>query len=370
MTEERQNSASDKNLALKLLGELFIMGVPGFGVEPQVSKFIRECNIGGVLYFSKNFDHPEQIAQFSNELQECRQDLPLWIAVDYEGGRVQRFKKGFTRIPDAKTVGSHHSPSLTLALSELIASELKAVGINLNFAPVLDILTHEQNPVIGDRAFARTAEEVTQMGAAFVAGHLNQGVQPCIKHFPGHGDTETDSHLALPRIDIDKEVLQAREWLPFVRAFKLNCNFVMTAHILNPKLDPNLPATLSKHVVTEILRQELHYRGLVVSDDLDMKAITDHYGAKDAPRMAIEAGCDLLIYRTDESARVGYQALSEAIHASSEFAARVISSATQIQKMKTQVLLPYTPVTIAEVKNSLETSESRSLVERIKLLKI
>jgi beta-N-acetylhexosaminidase len=152
------------------------------------------------------------------------------------------------------------------------------------------------------------------MVSAMIRGHLTQEVQPCLKHFPGHGDTSTDSHFALPRIDTSLEVLREREFVPFIKGIRSKCPLIMSAHILNSKLDGKYPATLSNRVLQDILRGELGYRGVVVSDDMEMKAMTDHFGAKEAPVRAIQAGCDLLLYRTEEACRLAYEGVIQALN--------------------------------------------------------
>jgi beta-N-acetylhexosaminidase len=324
------------------LGELFIMGFNGKELGDDTAAFISQARIGGVILFSPNYESPEQVATLVNQVQECRAgEFPLWVSVDHEGGKVQRFKTGFTRLPEADVIAQKDSPKLLFELSERIAAELKAVGINVNFAPVADINSNPKNPVIGTRAYGNDEETVSKMVSAFVRGHLIQGVQPCVKHFPGHGDTTVDSHFALPKVIDTLESLREREFRPFTKGFKSGCRWVMTAHLLNPNLDPDRPATLSKRILTDILRDELRYTGLIVSDDLEMKAIADHYGAEEAPRLAIEAGCDLLIYRTESATRHAYASLSNALEEDRLSADRVIESAELSRELKKQFLLPY-----------------------------
>ncbi len=348
------------------LGELFIIGFNDLELADETASFISQAKIGGVILFSHNYENPGQVAELTNQVQECRAgELPLWIAVDHEGGRVQRFKRVFTRIPDAASIGAVDSPKLAFEIAETLAKELKAVGININFSPVADIATNSRNPVIGPRAFGNNEEIVSKMVSAFVRGHLVQGVQPCLKHFPGHGDTSTDSHFALPRVDTSLEVLREREFKPFVKGFKSRCAMVMTAHILNSKLDAERPATLSKKILREILRQELRYFKLIISDDLEMKAITDHYGAEDAPRLAIEAGCDLLIYRSEAGARHAYEALLKALESEKLSPELVVEAAQRSRELKKEVLLPYQAITISELNQKVGTPENLAVIQQL-----
>lgn len=351
--------------ARKALGQLFIIGFNGLELSNETSAFISQANIGGVILFGPNYESPAQTAELTHQIQECRAELPLWVAVDHEGGRVQRFRKGFTRIPDAASIGAMDSPKLAFEIAELMAKELKAVGVNLNFCPVADIHTNPKNPVIGNRSYGTTEDRVSRMVTAMVRGHLIGGVQPCVKHFPGHGDTSVDSHLALPRVDTPLEVLLEREFKPFQKAFKSRCAMVMTAHVLMSRIDSELPATLSKKVMREVLRDQLRYNRVVISDDLEMKAITDHYGPDEAPRMAIEAGCDLLIYRTEAGARHAYESLLRAIEDGRLAPELVLEAEARIAALKKDALLPYQPSPIAEVGQKVGTPENQALVQKI-----
>lgn len=304
--------------AKEALGELFIVGLMGNGkdLSPDTARFLKDARIGGVLLFKDNFENAAQVARLITGIQNCRADLPLWVSVDQEGGRVQRFKGTgspgeFLPIPVAAKIGEKGSTDLARRISCETARELRSVGANVNFTPVADILTNPENPVIGDRAFGTDAETVSQFACAVVEGHLEMGVEPCVKHFPGHGDTDLDSHFALPRVDTDLATLRAREWKPFRDAFAAGCKWVMTAHVLMPAIDAEKPATLSRRAITDVLRGELGFDGLIVSDDLQMHAVTEHYGADVAPRMALQAGCDLLIYRTETVARLAWESLTQ-----------------------------------------------------------
>lgn len=347
------------------LGELFIIGFSGLELSPETADFISGAGIGGVILFSPNYESPGQVAELCNQIQEKRKNLPLWISVDHEGGKVQRFKKGFTRIPEAISIGNADSPKLAFEIAQMMGKELKAVGINLNYCPIADISTNPKNPVIGNRAFGSQESLVSKMCSAMVRGHLVSGVQPCVKHFPGHGDTHTDSHFALPSVDTPLEVLQNREFQPFLKAFKSGCSMVMTAHVLISSLDKKFPATLSPLILRDILRNRLRYNKIILSDDLEMKAITDHYGAEEAPRLALEAGCDLLIYRTEAAARIGYESLVHALEQGKLAPEIVLEAAERIRSLKKEGLLPYHPVTIADLGEKLGTAEHAAVIQKL-----
>jgi len=308
-----------KKDAIESLGELLITGFQGLELSEETSAFISQARIGGVILFSHNYENPAQVAELANQAQECCTSLPLWVSVDHEGGKVQRFKKGFT----------------------------------------------PKNPVIANRAYGQTEETVSKMITAIIRGHLVNGVQPCVKHFPGHGDTSTDSHFALPRVDTPIELLREREFKPFQKAFKAKCSLVMTAHILTSNVDPKVPATLSKIILQDILRKELRYNKVIISDDMEMKAITDHFGAEEAPRMAIEAGCDLLCYRSEAASRHSYEALVKSIENGTLPPERVLESAERIRNLKKSALLPYHPIPISEVAGKIGTPQHLEILQKV-----
>lgn len=358
--------ANKLDQAKELLGELILTGFSGTQLSDETSAFLSQAKIGGVVLFTPNYENPEQIAELIHSIQECRTgDLPLWITVDYEGGRVQRFKSHFTKIPEPDTVAKKDSPKLTFEISEMMAKELASVGINVNFAPVADINSNPKNPVIGTRSFGSSEDQVSKMVTAFVRGHLAGGVAPCVKHFPGHGDTTVDSHFALPTVNDKLESLRDREFRPFQKGFKSGCRFVMTAHIMNPNIDPKFPATFSKTTLQGILREELRYTGIIISDDMEMKAVTDTFGAEEAPRLAIEAGCDLLCYRSEKAARHAYTSLLKALEDGKLSPERVIDAAQRSQEYKKDFLGEYEPVEIRGASSRVGTPENLDLVKKI-----
>jgi beta-N-acetylhexosaminidase len=356
-------SFSLKTDALNNVGELIFTGFAGPDLPQSARDFIHESGIGGVILFTQNYEGTGQIAELINSCQEARRDeLPLWVSVDHEGGRVQRFRKPFTKIPEAADIAAKDSPKLAFEIARVIGRELRAVGINLNFAPVADINTNPGNPVIGRRAFGDSEEQVSKFVTAFVRGLIAEGVQACIKHFPGHGDTHLDSHFALPSIQTTLETMRTREWRPFEKAMRSGCNFTMSAHIVCKAIDPTVPATLSKKILTELLRGELRYTGVIVSDDMEMKAIADHFGALEAPVRAVNAGCDLVIYRSEAAARAGYEGLIKGIESGALAPERVMDSVERLRALKKEVLPPWKPTVIADLGNQVGTEESAKTI--------
>jgi beta-N-acetylhexosaminidase len=274
------------------IGQLLIGSLPGTTITPELRSLAREFSLGGVILFARNIEEPEQVAELSRDLQSLASDLPLWVSVDQEGGRVARLRQPFTEWPPMAVLGRSGSAELASRFAAALAAELKAVGITLDYAPVLDIHTNPKNPVIGDRALAEDAESVARLGAAIVRGLQDNGVAACGKHFPGHGDTSVDSHLELPLVEHPPDRIRRVECVPFREAIRADVAFIMTAHVLVPSLDEARPATLSPRIVQAILREELGFDGVILSDDLEMKAVANAYAVPDAAVQALEAGCD------------------------------------------------------------------------------
>ena len=299
------------------IGQLLIAGFEGHSLPVELKSLAREFGLGGVILFARNIAEPGQVAEVCYEAARLFPDLPMWVSVDQEGGAVARLKSPFTAWPPMATLGRSGSVQLAERFARALASELRAVGINLDYAPVLDVNTNQANPVIGDRALSAKADEVARLGSAIVRALQVEGVAACGKHFPGHGDTSTDSHLELPLIEHPIERLRSVEFLPFEAAIDAGVTAIMTAHILMPALDEQHPATLSRRIVAGLLRGELDFDGVILSDDLEMKAIADQYAVSSAAVLAIEAGCDgLLICGGDHD--VHASALEALIHAVEE----------------------------------------------------
>jgi len=279
----------------RTIGQLLIGSLPGTTITPEMRSLAREFSLGGVILFARNIEAPEQVAELSHDVQSLATEFPLWVSVDQEGGRVARLKAPFTEWPPMAVLGRSGDPALASRFAAALAAELRAVGITLDYAPVLDIHTNPKNPVIGDRALAEDADSVARLGAAIIKGLQENGVAACGKHFPGHGDTSVDSHLDLPLVEHPPDRIRRVECVPFRAAIAANVAFIMTAHILVPALDEENPATLSARIVKGMLRDELGFGGVIVSDDLEMKAIAKTWTVPDAAVQAIAAGCDALL---------------------------------------------------------------------------
>ena len=292
------------------IGQMLIIGFEGKEVNKQSSivKLITKQNIGGVLLFDKNIQSPEQVQILNRQLQHFsqlanqqyhRDLLPLLLSVDYEGGKVDRLKEayGFPATQSAADVGKMSEHDANLAAKKM-AQTLKNAGFNLNFAPVLDVNVNAENPVIGkkDRSFSERPSDVAFYANLYSNNFISQGIQCAFKHFPGHGSSNADSHLGF--VDVTTS-WHAYELEPY--AYLLGdanaCGMVMTAHIVNRQLDDTgLPATLSHQILTGILREQLQFDGVIITDDMQMKAISQHYGFEQAVILAINAGADMFIF--------------------------------------------------------------------------
>ena len=274
------------------IGQLLIGSFTGTTVPVEWRSLAREFDVGGAILFGRNVEAPEQVAELSADLEGLGRAMPAWVSIDQEGGRVARLKEPFTRWPPMATLGRAKSQQLAERFARALARELMAVGITLDYAPVLDIHTNPKNPVIGDRALAEKADEVAQLGRAIIRTLQGEGVAACGKHFPGHGDTSQDSHFELPLVEHPPDRLRAVEFEPFRAAVQEQVAFIMTAHVHVPSLDEERIATLSPTVVTSILRRELGFNGVILSDDLEMKAVSARIEVPVAAVQAIKAGCD------------------------------------------------------------------------------
>jgi beta-N-acetylhexosaminidase len=276
----------------RTVGQLLIGSLPGTTIPSDMRSLAREFSLGGVILFARNIEAPEQVAELAHDVQTLAAEPPVWVSVDQEGGRVARLKAPFTEWPPMAVLGRSGDVGLAARFAAALAVELRAVGVTLNYAPVLDIHTNPKNPVIGDRALAEDAETVATLGTAIIRALQENGVAACGKHFPGHGDTSTDSHVELPVVEHPPDRIRRVECVPFRAAIAADVAFIMTAHVLVPSLDEEQPATLSRRIVFDLLREELGFSGVILSDDLEMKALAATHTMAEAAVQAIAAGCD------------------------------------------------------------------------------
>lgn len=360
--------ASKKDLR-PLVGQLFIVGFNGYSVPNDFKKQIADFHLGGVIYFKRNVQSPGQLAELSNEIQfsfRPKEDPFLFTCIDHEGGKVNRLVKPFTKFPGNDYLGELGSPRIGFEFGMVIAKELKAVGINVNFAPVVDVNTNIYNPIIKTRAFSSDPEVCGKLGSAVTRGIQKMGVLAVAKHFPGHGDTKEDSHFVLPKYSRPLEDLEKVELIPFHRVIRSRVEGIMTGHLWNTALDPDFPCTLSQKTIEGILRERLRFSKVIFSDDMDMKAIADHFPPEQAAVLAIMAGVDCLIYRGDAGFPVlQYEAVIKAVEENKIPLEKLELAVSRIQSAKAFYATLQNPLDVTDVSNYIGLPEHFRLADII-----
>ena len=287
-------------------GQHFVVDIPGPEITPGVERLVREGRIGGVILFAKNIRSLPQVRGLTADLQRLASAAglpPLLISIDQEGGMVNRLTEDVTVFPGPMGLAAAGRTEDAAAAGRMTALELRALGITVNHAPVLDVNTETANPIIGVRAFSDDPEMVARLGAAYVAAAREAGILATPKHFPGHGATAVDSHLDLPRVDKDAARLRREDVAPFAASVASGADGLLTAHVVYPGLDPDHPATLSPAIVTGLLREELGFTGVAFTDSMDMKAISARWGRGPAAVAALAAGVDIIMACGAEAAQ-------------------------------------------------------------------
>lgn len=320
------------------IGQMVIFGVDGQTLSSTTIKMIDEYHVGGFIILSENVYDAKQLLNLMNSLKGANSrvnKIPLFLSVDQEGGRVDRMPAPIRKLPSNRKVASVYSAGSSYKIGNIISEELDAFGFNMDFAPVLDINSNPKNPVIGDRSYGSNADIVTDLGIQTMKGIRDRGIIPVIKHFPGHGDTLVDSHVGLPSVNKDMDMLRNFELVPFARAIKEGADAVMIAHILLPKLDPKYPASMSKAVITDILRGDLNFDGVVITDDITMGAIVKNYNVGDAAVVSVNAGSDIILVGHGSDNQVSViRALKNAVEGGTINEERVDESVYRILKLK------------------------------------
>lgn len=337
----------------ELIGQHMLIGVSGLTLTDSEKRFIVDNNISGIVLFARNLSTPEQIRDLCAEIQSLRHKMaskaPLFIGIDMEGGRVHRLKPPFTQWPPLKLVGDLDAPTVAFHFAHRMGLEMMAVGINLDFAPCVDVFTNPLNTVIGDRAVSTDPHQVEKMASALVRGYIKSGILSCAKHFPGHGHTVIDSHEELPVEEADLKRLHEVELVPFKKALRSRVDMVMTGHILFKSVDKDWPVTLSEFFLKKILRDDLKYKGLVITDDLDMKAMAKHYDKGFIPVRSLQAGADLLLYCNEpESPPVAIETIMSAVAQGQHSKAELEYTLKRILDVKKIKMLNPDPKPIAE----------------------
>lgn len=277
------------------IGQLFIVGFEGEEINDEIVDLVKNQKVGGLIYFSRNIIDSKQIINLNNEIKAMEKDIPLFISVDEEGGLVSRVPEEFVKLPSSGYIGQFNDENLSYNVGKIIAKELNSLGFNMDFAPVLDINSNPNNTVIGERAFGNSAEIVSRLGVNNMEGIRDGKIIPVSKHFPGHGDTDVDSHYGLPIVKKTLEELENLEFIPFKNAIDNGADVVMISSIILENIDNEYPATMSKKIIKDILRDSLGFDGVIATDDMTMGAIVDNYNLTDAIIMSINAGSDLIL---------------------------------------------------------------------------
>ena len=352
------------------VGQLLFVGFGGTEMDDTIAGFFKQKKPGGAAFFSRNIKKLPQTLKLIRDVQALAPaGIPLFVSVDQEGANVVRLQKYATVIPSNMAIGATRSEQLAFEAGKALGKDLHLMGFNMNLAPVLDVASNPQNPVIGIRAFSGNADLVAQMGSAYVAGLQSEGVSAVAKHFPGHGDTKTDSHFETPILNHDRERLNKVELKPFKMVADNGIDAMMTAHIVLPQIaeKSDLPATISKNLLTGIVRKEWGYEGLVVTDGLEMHGIVSRYGSGEAAVRAIEAGADMvLILWTVEKKNEVHNALRKAVRDKRISAQRLHESLRRILLVKkrrgilNQKLFP-----VSQTLTKLKKGKHRLVVQKI-----
>jgi beta-N-acetylhexosaminidase len=338
-------------------GQMIVSGFEGTTLNTRTEELIVQQGIGGLILFERNYKNPDQLRQLINDLQSLTADNvpPLFISVDQEGGRVARLGAPFTQFPPMSCLGQADSNELAYRFGLGMGKELRAVGVNMDYAPVLDVHSNPENPIIGHRALDSDAEKVARLGAELIRGFYDAGVIPVGKHFPGHGDTSQDSHLTLPRVERMRESLEQIELVPFNHAIGKGLEVLMTAHVVYPAWDADRPATFSPTILNDVLRKSLHFEGLIMSDDLEMQAIKEKVEV--IPELGIQAGVDIFLICHDlEKVNTLQDAMIRGIESGNIPQTSIDQSLARIFKVKKRLQMP--AETSPNVESILEENKS------------
>lgn len=281
------------------IGQMIISGFNGTKINREIENLVNELKVGGVILFSRNVENSNQLSTLTKDITALNKKLPLFISIDEEGGRVSRLPNDIKKFKSARVIGNTNDTNYAYENGIKLGNTLKENNINMDFAPVLDIDSNPKNTVIGDRAFGDNEKIVSSMGIGTMNGIKESGIIPVIKHFPGHGDTEVDSHYGLPSVKKSLNELEKFELTPFKKAIDEGCDVIMVSHILMENIDDKNPATLSKKVIDDLLRNKMNFDGVVITDDMLMKAISNSISIEKASVKSINAGADIILIGND-----------------------------------------------------------------------
>jgi beta-N-acetylhexosaminidase len=346
------------------IAQMLMVGIESYELTRTELEICRHHGFGGFILFSRNCRDPSQIRSLCRSLSTTVH-LPF-IAIDEEGGGVHRLPPPLTHFPAAAVIGRTGKLDVAERCGRATAAELDLLGINLDFAPVLDIASNPKTPIIGDRSFGSTPDQVIAMALAWSEGLRSNGVIPCGKHFPGHGSTDKDSHGELPVAAKSTTELREIDLKPFHRACRSRIETLMTAHVVFPALDERLPATLSRQIVTGILRKQLGYEGVVFSDDMEMKALTENFDTEEAALLSVRAGVDVLLYCHELSkATAMFNMFCREGKRDKQLRGRIDESYARISKLKRRCLRQPRSLTDKKLLEKLIAFDHKKLINEI-----
>ncbi|WP_042142230.1 beta-N-acetylhexosaminidase [Paucisalibacillus sp. EB02] len=350
-SEEKEPSLTESLTLDEKIGQMIIAGIEGTTPTPETINLIEDYKVGGIIFFSDNLTSYSQSRNFINGIKQINatNKIPLFLSVDQEGGRVRRLP-GLEELPTNKEIGLRNDPELSYQIGTILAKELQAFGMNMNYSPVMDVNSNPKNPVIGDRAFGDESELVSKLGIQTMKGMEDENIIPVVKHFPGHGDTSVDSHLELPRIDKSLAQLYDLELIPFIDSIHEGADVVMVAHILFQQLDEEYPSSMSKPIITGLLRDELGFEGVIVTDDMMMDAIENHYEIGEAAVQSVKAGNDIiLISEHYEDIVRSFEAIKAAVQDGEISEERIDESVERIIELKEKYHVNDDPVKYQDI---------------------
>lgn len=329
--DEKVSNMSTKEKA----GQVVMTGVSGYSVDDDITRLVEKRKVGGVILFGDNIESVSQLTEFSNQIKSLNSSTPLLMSIDNEGGNVFRLPDDVTNLPSAYSIAESKDTSLCTESGKVLGSQIQAFGFQTGFSPDMDIWSNPDNTVIGERSYGTNANDVCTYGVATLQGVMQSGAIAVAKHFPGHGDTQSDSHYELPVVTKTVDELKQMEFKPFEKAIENNVPAIMVAHILCTSIDSENPASLSKNIVTDILRDDMGFEGTIFSDDLTMGAITDEYSVGTAAVKALNAGCDMvLVCHGYDNAYNAIDTITEAVSNGHLSASRLDDAVKHILKLK------------------------------------
>ncbi|WP_144510710.1 beta-N-acetylhexosaminidase [Bacillus sp. FJAT-22090] len=359
---QEENTTLDNMSLEEKIGQMIFAGVKGTSFSEETKQLISTDKIGGIIFYKNNIKNVNETITLLNTIKEesKNEKFPLFLGVDQEGGRISRLP-GLNQLPTNQEIGEKNNATLSYNIGSHLGEEMKAYGFNLDFAPVLDVNSNPKNPVIGDRSFGTKADIVSELGIQTMKGIQSQHVISVVKHFPGHGDTSVDSHLELPIIQKNLADLQKLELIPFKDAIEDGADVIMIAHILLPKIDPNFPSSMSHKIISDILRGQLQFDGVVMTDDMTMKAILGNYDIAKASVEAVKAGNDIVLIAHDyANVKKAIDAIVDAVNSGEISEKRVNESVYRILSLKEKYKLTNEKVKEANILKLNEEIEKLS----------